>query len=78
MEGGAAVHSDDIVKARFTKVFRGYDVQEVDLFLDEVIRTLDEMEQERNLLLSRMEALLAQLDEYDVLLQSGNGQKANQ
>jgi DivIVA domain-containing protein len=72
------VRSDDIVKARFTKVFRGYDVQEVDLFLDEVIRTLDEMEQERNLLLSRMEALLAQLDEYDALLQSGNGQKANQ
>ncbi len=72
------MRSDDIVKARFTKVFRGYDVQEVDLFLDEVIRTLDEMEQERNLLLSRMEALLAQLDEYDALLQSGNGQKANQ
>lgn len=66
------MRSDDIVKARFTKVFRGYDVQEVDLFLDEVIRTLDEMEQERNLLLSRMDALLTQLDEYDAMLQPGN------
>lgn len=71
------MRSDDIVKARFTKVFRGYDVQEVDLFLDEVIRTLDEMERERNMLLSRMEALLAQLDEYDALLQSGNGEKVS-
>ncbi len=64
------MRSDDIVKARFTKVFRGYDIQEVDLFLDDVIRTLDEMEQERNLLLSRMEALLIQLDEYEAMLES--------
>ena len=71
------MRSDDIVKARFTKVFRGYDVQEVDLFLDEVICTLDEMDRERNLLLSRMEALLAQLDEYDALLQSGNAEKSS-
>lgn len=33
--------ADDIVKRRFTKVFRGYDVEEVDLFLDEVIRALE-------------------------------------
>lgn len=61
--------ADDIVKQRFTKVFRGYDVQEVDLFLDEVIQTLDELEQERDILLSRIEALLAELDRYDAILQ---------
>lgn len=61
---------DDIVKQRFTKVFRGYDVQEVDIFLDEVIRTLETMEKERNLLLSRLEALLNELDRYDALLKN--------
>ncbi len=66
------MRADDIVRQRFTKVFRGYDVQEVDLFLDEVIRTLDDMERERNLLLSRMEALLNELDKYDALLKSLN------
>ena len=61
--------ADDIVKQRFTKVFRGYDVQEVDLFLDEVIQTMDELEKERDMLLSRIEALLAELDSYDAILQ---------
>lgn len=62
------MHADDIVRQRFTKVFRGYDVQEVDIFLDEVIRTLDELERDRNVLLSRVEALLNELDRYDALL----------
>lgn len=62
------MHADDIVRQRFTKVFRGYDVQEVDIFLDEVIRTIDELEKERNVLLSRVEALLNELDRYDVVL----------
>ncbi|MDR1619527.1 MAG: DivIVA domain-containing protein [Clostridiales bacterium] len=62
------MRADDIVKQRFTKVFRGYDIQEVDVFLDEIIRALDALEKERAVLLSRVEALLNELDKYDALL----------
>lgn len=67
------MRADDIVKARFTKAFRGYDMQEVDQFLDEVIETLDALEEERDLLLARMEALLAQLEESDALIKKLQG-----
>ncbi|MDL2258290.1 DivIVA domain-containing protein [Eubacteriales bacterium OttesenSCG-928-K08] len=63
------MRADDIVRQRFTKVFRGYDVQEVDLFLDEVIRTIEELEAERNQLLTRLEVLLQELDRSDRLVQ---------
>ncbi len=53
--------ADDIVKRRFTKVFRGYDVEEVDLFLDEVIRALETLEAERDHLSARVEALLSKV-----------------
>ncbi len=66
------LRADDIVNARFTKVFRGYDIQEVDLFLDEVIDTLDELEEERDTLLSRLEALLEELDRCDALMELHN------
>lgn len=66
------LRADDIVNARFTKVFRGYDIQEVDLFLDEVIDTLDELEEERDTLLARLEALLEELDRCDALLELHN------
>ena len=56
------MRADDIVRQRFTKVFRGYDVQEVDLFLDEVIRSMDTLEKERNQLLARLESLLRELE----------------
>ncbi|MDL2234902.1 DivIVA domain-containing protein [Christensenellaceae bacterium OttesenSCG-928-L17] len=59
------MRADDIVCQRFTKVFRGYDVQEVDLFLDEVIRSMDTLEKERNQLLARVEALLYELSQCD-------------
>ncbi len=64
--------ADDIVEKQFTKVFRGYDVQEVDLFLDEVIRTLEEHERERDRLLFRVEALLTELERYDAILAEQN------
>lgn len=57
------MHGDDIVKQHFTRTFRGYDVQEVDLFLDEVIRELDRRDRERDELLASMERLLAALEE---------------
>jgi len=36
----------DIVKAQFSRAFRGYDVCEVDEFLDKLAETLDENEAE--------------------------------
>jgi len=69
------LRADDIVNARFTKVFRGYDIQEVDLFLDEVIDTMDALEEERDTLLSQMEALLEELERCDALLELHNIQR---
>lgn len=62
------MRADDIVRQRFTKVFRGYDVQEVDIFLDEVIRTIEGLEGERDMLLSRLDAVLRELEQYDALM----------
>jgi len=67
------MRADDIVNARFTKVFRGYDVQEVDQFLDEVIKAMDALEEERDTLLARMEALLGQLEQADQLIKKLQG-----
>ena len=72
------LRADDIVSARFTKVFRGYDIQEVDLFLDEVIETLDELEEERDTLLFRLEALLEELERCDALLELHNIKRPEQ
>ena len=57
--------ADDIIKQRFTKVFRGYDVEEVDLFLDEVIRTIEAFESERDILLAQIEALSNKISHMD-------------
>ncbi|MDL2217078.1 DivIVA domain-containing protein [Christensenellaceae bacterium OttesenSCG-928-M15] len=62
------MRADDIVRQRFTKVFRGYDVQEVDLFLDDVIETFDRMEDERNGLLARLERLMQELERCDGII----------
>ncbi len=59
------ISSDEIIKKNFTKSLRGYDVQEVDVLLDDVIIALDEHVHERNRLLSRIEALLIELDRID-------------
>lgn len=57
--------ADDIIKQRFTKAFRGYDVEEVDLFLDEVIRTIEAFESERDILLAQIEALSNKISHMD-------------
>ncbi len=63
------MRADDIVRQRFTKVFRGYDIQEVDLFLeDDVIYALDDLEKERNRLLSRLSSLIEELERCDQII----------
>lgn len=56
------MQSKEIVQKQFTKVFRGYDIQEVDLFLDEVIRSMEQYETEKQALLGRIERLLRELE----------------
>ncbi|HOF94678.1 MAG TPA: DivIVA domain-containing protein [Clostridia bacterium] len=57
--------ADDVIKQKFTKVFRGYDVEEVDLFLDEVIRTIETFESERDNLLAQIEVLSNKISHMD-------------
>lgn len=57
--------ADDVIKQKFIKVFRGYDVEEVDLFLDEVIRTIEAFERERDNLLAQIEVLSNKISHMD-------------
>ena len=40
----------EIVNRKFSRAFQGYDIGEVDAFLDEIIRDMERMEQELQLL----------------------------
>ena len=57
---------EDIVNKVFTRSFMGYDIEQVDLFLDEVIERFEQYESERKEMLIAMEYLLDKLE---------NGQK---
>lgn len=52
----------DIVSKRFSKSLYGYNVEEVDLFLDEIIHTLEKEKQEKELMVMRIEALVEELE----------------
>ena len=52
----------DIVNKRFTKALYGYRVEEVDLFLDEIIRELEQANEEKQLMIQRIEALVEELE----------------
>lgn len=60
------MHPDEIVTKQFNRAFRGYDIQEVDLFLDEIICEFEQfdMERKKNGLVSRVEELIAELKAY--------------
>ncbi len=53
-----SMNRSDIVEKRFNRAFWGYDIVEVDQFLDEMIKELERMEQERKLLELRNQMLL--------------------
>ena len=59
----------EIVNRRFSRAFQGYDIGEVDAFLDEIIRDMERMEQELQLLELRNKMLLEELARANV--QSG-------
>mgnify|MGYP001254183712 CR=1 FL=1 len=52
----------DIVNKEFTKSVLGYDVREVDLFLDQVIEQIEKLETERREMITAIEYLLAELE----------------
>ena len=55
----------DIIEKDFNRAFHGYDIQEVDSFLDEVIRELKRREDERAYLELRIELLTQELARQD-------------
>lgn len=59
----------EIVNRKFSRAFQGYDIGEVDVFLDEIIRDMERMEQELQLLELRNKMLLEELARANV--QSG-------
>ncbi|PWM01581.1 MAG: hypothetical protein DBY06_05290 [Clostridiales bacterium] len=63
------VQIQEIVNRKFSRAFQGYDIGEVDAFLDEIIRDMERMEQELQLLELRNKMLLEELARANV--QSG-------
>ena len=59
----------EIVNRKFSRAFQCYDIGEVDAFLDEIIRDIERMEQELQLLELRNKMLLEELARANV--QSG-------
>lgn len=53
---------EDILKKTFRRSLRGYDMQEVDAFLDEIIADRKRQQEEHELMVTRIEALLERLD----------------
>lgn len=59
-----AVSPKDILEKEFNTKFKGYDPQEVDLFLDEIMTEFASLIDERDSLASRVRSLEAQVSEY--------------
>ena len=56
------MRTDEIINKVFTRSFMGYDIEQVDLFLDEVIEAMERYEAEKREMLSAMEYLLKKLE----------------
>jgi len=56
----------EIIERKFSRAFRGYDIAEVDAFLDEIVKDMERAEQERQLLELRNQLLLEQLARHGV------------
>ncbi len=56
------MRTDEIINRVFTRSFMGYDVEEVDRFLDEIIACFDRYEAEKKEMLTALEYLLGKLE----------------
>lgn len=68
-----AVTPRDIVDKVFTKSFRGYDEEEVDLFLDDIIKELESKNNEIRSQYARISELMARLNAASQVMPSGLG-----
>ena len=53
---------DDIINKNFSRSFMGYDIEQVDGFLDEMIEALERYESEKREMLNAMEYLMKKLE----------------
>lgn len=53
---------NDIINKQFSRVFKGYDIQEVDAFLDEIIHDYEVFEKNNKLMITRIHALLDEIE----------------
>lgn len=56
------MRTEDIINQVFTRSFMGYDIEQVDLFLDEVIAAIERYESEKREMLAAMEYLMKKLE----------------
>lgn len=56
------MRTEDIVNKVFARSFMGYDIEQVDRFLDEIIESLERYEAEKKEMLTAMEYLLGKLE----------------
>lgn len=68
---------EDIVNKEFSRSFMGYDMREVDYFLDEIIEQFETYERERQEMLTAMEYLLRELEQFDDIADEAEKQLHN-
>ena len=73
-----AMNVNDIINKHFSRVFRGYDIQEVDAFLDEIIEDYEAFEKNNELMIMRINALLDEIERLENLLEKQNLQNKQQ
>ncbi len=61
-EAAISMNKDQIVNKQFSKAFLGYDVAEVDAFLDEIVRDNDRARQELDVARLRIKMLAEELE----------------
>ena len=61
------IKTSDIVNKVFNRAFMGYDIREVDAFLDELIEELESLQKDRLTLSRSLERAMLQLEQYRAL-----------
>jgi len=59
------IKPEDLIRAEFSRAFLGYDMKEVDMLLDAVIEQMEAWEKERAEMLTALEYLLQEIEQYE-------------
>lgn len=62
-----------LINKRLRRAFLGYDVEEVDAFIDEIIRDMDRREQELGVARLRIRILLEELESHGLIRNKAEG-----